>query len=674
MKRVQKSVSAFLTLGLFLTGCGPSFKVSEKLEKLAPNKKAGIEITGPLNIGPLATISLNFPNNGPSSAVTPTILDPKEINKCIESVCGPASMNRSGYDTDSVSRRAVPLLQKKLWTESFEPLLREALTLERESFALLARRLPTALKNGFQLSEKSKVSYRSLIGLLESQNKAAVIVQKVISKDVPTSKISIDEVKLAAELSVFKKKEAKAIRQVINRFYLPVLKLGNEIAGIQLDDLIARLKINYPGISADVALKQDAEILTSSVAVIRQEFGDFFADTISRDSIFLLNKARDGGDLSKDEATQYVQNAAALDTFAFAVEENSKKTFSQVADDPDRILEKAKANGSSDQILRMWGEDQSERDRGIVPKCEERFNRVTELDQGDVRRTKKMISEVKSAAVTASKRLFRDDALQKSLEQKINGTEFVLADRGSVRLKKFRTFAVERIEKFKQTLEQTKTPSTSMDNVLLLIVVLKSATSAQTPDDRSEVEKKCKELTLMDVTDAANPITGRISVSWFTTVSPEVGLGILSHEVGHVVSAEARRLSYQIVGQTPFDESLTCVSNRNIFVSHPRSLKAWHNTQWSEEDWADFFSSEVLMELKKAGSEFRQQSKNFACAAIVDHGDTYNHETVAPAENSVHSNGFLRLLMNAQDLQETTPQCTELLSRLNTSNRQMTCR
>lgn len=172
------------------------------------------------------------------------------------------------------------------------------------------------------------------------------------------------------------------------------------------------------------------------------------------------------------------------------------------------------------------------------------------------------------------------------------------------------------------------------------------------------------------VTDYSIPGFKVISLSWFTAAFPQYGVGIAAHEVGHLVSGLIRNMGSREVNRPraeKFRESLSCVANRNIFLQSP--LELWgatkgtsENSQWSEEDWADHFASQVLIELQSRNLVESKYLQNFGCALVYKKsGDA--EAKLEPSPGAVHSSGLLRLLTIARDTGKSTELCGGLLQQ-----------
>lgn len=155
---------------------------------------------------------------------------------------------------------------------------------------------------------------------------------------------------------------------------------------------------------------------------------------------------------------------------------------------------------------------------------------------------------------------------------------------------------------------------------------------------------------------------GLINVSAFTVSNPEVGVGILAHEIGHALTGSFLNYSNKADGRLLKDERL-CVRDRNPNFNglNDKTNSAFpffeFDSLWSEEDFADYFSSRVTKNLKV---------KNFSCALLQMKDGVYltDQMSLEPKSGDPHSSGLLRLLESSRDLKAIPSECAELVSKL----------
>lgn len=143
--------------------------------------------------------------------------------------------------------------------------------------------------------------------------------------------------------------------------------------------------------------------------------------------------------------------------------------------------------------------------------------------------------------------------------------------------------------------------------------------------------------------DAAFLSQNKIQLSWPTITNPEIGLGIIAHEVGHIVS-------YQ------FPDTVKSVKN---------CLQLKRSTDlYSEEDFADVFSTAVMNKMIFKQPELK--TKNMSCGLIErDKNGWVAGTLVNPNRFDTHSSSFYRLIAVSKLSNSMTSQCTQYLNQKN---------
>lgn len=159
----------------------------------------------------------------------------------------------------------------------------------------------------------------------------------------------------------------------------------------------------------------------------------------------------------------------------------------------------------------------------------------------------------------------------------------------------------------------------------------------------SEALAFCDKTEPAFLNDAALLSQNKIQLSWPTITNPEIGLGIIAHEVGHIVS-------YQ------FPETVKSVKN---------CLQVKRSTDlYDEEDFADVFSTAVMNKLTSHQPELK--TKNMSCGLLErDKKGWVAGTLVNPNRFDSHSSGFYRLMAVAKLSNSMTSQCAQYLNQKN---------
>ena len=130
-----------------------------------------------------------------------------------------------------------------------------------------------------------------------------------------------------------------------------------------------------------------------------------------------------------------------------------------------------------------------------------------------------------------------------------------------------------------------------------------------------------------------------IQVGWQSIAFPELGAGVLAHEIGHVVSKAVSTLN-------SLPTAIAYTSARQCSADNHRAFEpavlGRNFSQFAEEDWADVFSVKAMSYLRSVWP----YSKNMACALVhISNSKTYDgFDLFIPGSTDVHSTGAYRVM------------------------------
>jgi len=159
-----------------------------------------------------------------------------------------------------------------------------------------------------------------------------------------------------------------------------------------------------------------------------------------------------------------------------------------------------------------------------------------------------------------------------------------------------------------------------------------------------ESDSFCDRSTPAYLNDAAIPSLNSINLSWPTIIHPEIGLGIVAHELGHIASAR--------LGDSALSKEKSCLTNKT------------KTDLYLEEDFADLFSSEIYNRF--AGKIQSTQLAVMGCGLLEINPTTglyQNLNTTNINPNDPHSSGFYRLLAIASMTNRLTDTCKARLDQ-----------
>lgn len=590
-----------------------------------------------------------------------------DIRQCITDICGPASANYSARDA-LLPRLVESERFRQMWTQAFVPEIAKAVETSRDYNLQYLARIEKALSSGRPAPKKhpyfAVYAFSSLIGHVGTQVGAALTI------DEKTLKIGVNEAALEEVYAKAPDALRPIMRLIFDRVYRPLMQVfsPNPFA----DALTVRLRARFPGESRATALQKDAFALGTRMEKVTSTLGPLLGSFDSID-VELIGRVVNGGDMSKSESKQYTTFASSLEMVAPALEGELFDALMALPVELDAAVDQVRTS----KIIPSLAKKMSDRTVGenvkqVVDTCRPRLNVALGSRASDLahRKLKDVIGEVRVAGKSVAGKLVEEKS--KLLANRIiDGVKFVLPENPDVIISETKR-AIRRVtDSTRDGLENLKSESEKIDDDLMMV----SLTIAQAglSNNGDSLVKLCEKFPDSTAGDFAVTALGKIRLSWYTAVYRDFGVGIIAHELGHVVSAGLRAIG-KASGAPQFLESLSCVANRNPFVVQPVQLSYAENTLSSEEDWADRFSSAVIMELRKTPGSWGSLSRNYACALVVDDGDQYGFNSMFPVQGDKHSSGFLRSLMVAQDTGTLPKTCEKFLSFAPSNNRALMCR
>jgi hypothetical protein len=104
------------------------------------------------------------------------------------------------------------------------------------------------------------------------------------------------------------------------------------------------------------------------------------------------------------------------------------------------------------------------------------------------------------------------------------------------------------------------------------------------------------------IRDATYTVEGRIYVGWESVMYPEMGLQIMSHEMGHMLSTSFQNGLLSKANTDKYIQIRQCISQKHIAEAATRKLvvesRKLTESLYTEEDWADLVGSESTMQVQ----------------------------------------------------------------------------
>lgn len=151
----------------------------------------------------------------------------------------------------------------------------------------------------------------------------------------------------------------------------------------------------------------------------------------------------------------------------------------------------------------------------------------------------------------------------------------------------------------------------------------------------SDNDLECTQTPSSDISDKTVPGDGFLLVSWFSVRYPQVGLSILSHEIGHTVFAYSNSINV----------TRQCLTE-----------KQGNTDKYLNEDFADVFAAKNNVALM---NQFNLKSLNFGCSLVFSSDNTslINMDAEDP-----HATGLYRAIQLTIHSGQSLPEsCQEML-------------
>ncbi len=651
---VKKSLASLIGFSLLISA---STGQANSLQRII--EKAAAETTGAV-----PPVAAGGGYDAEKAKVINALATKQEVLSCLESTCGPAKINWS-YGSISQDRQTLSQEVKAVLPESYTKELVQIYKTEVDAKLLQISRVEKFVQEGrrFELSPELKPFAVAMLSFKDF-TEATGGESDYIAFDQETFMYKLNREKYDSIFSKMPAKKRASVKAIIDAFLVPQYE-GLSYMDVAKKTLASYLKRKHPKLDYVDALKIEASRALETVKVMQKNLG-VIADSLSDESqIDILKRAQSTGLTNKAEESVCLQAIEGMSLFSVIYGPQLSDAIKNYPLDSQQIFTEFKQSSflseskADVEIFNLLGEAKS-----LIDTCRTQLQKSLPLTTSAlrIRLFNKTAEEVRRVTkLVATKMVSADKSAW--LQAELNKINFVHEDTAEERLGD----VLGAIKKMKNSgVNAYNTAVKSSDEVNATIVVM-GYLSNKDPFkknlvDESYLKKACLALPSSVISDATIPQTGNIFVSWYSVNYPDLGAAILAHEMGHIVSYKLRQLPE--AANQGFTNTLNCTANRNPFVPQPRAIKAKENTVWSEEDFADHFSTEVMNQLRREGSSLAS-GKNMGCGLISNSTNSYDIENeIMPALNDSHSSGFLRLLMIGQDFNKQTPECQSVLNKI----------
>jgi hypothetical protein len=278
----------------------------------------------------------------------------------------------------------------------------------------------------------------------------------------------------------------------------------------------------------------------------------------------------------------------------------------------------------------------------VLKSCEESIAGALSAAPSELRqrKTDELLEMVKTASIETAPLYFSGSTLTK-VQETVKATKFAKPlGRAEARTLAMGTlqYSVAKAKAYKKDL------AAEAQNNRAKALAWRSLVESKTTSENvyTSVQQACDRVKPQVFVDAAAPWLNEVVSGWQTNMFPEIGLGILAHELAHIISGATNvLLPTEKVGYT---EVRTCAVEGHAKLAG--STIPSNFDQYAEEDWADAFAARVILNLTKAWP----YTGNYSCSlvhAIDEQDDLILQE---PNGLGTHSTSFLRALQTQTQL------------------------
>lgn len=609
----------------------------------------------------------------PSILQTPFAND--KVNSCLVSVCGAAASNWATMNPLLYASQPESTQMAQMWNGDLAPLIKQAIDLDRQKSLKLINRIAELVKSGRKPSPGTPAQAYMTYQVLNANFLGSQIDSVIGGVNPDTMTFQINEAAVQAMLAKVTDVKVRAVvKQIFDKTYRPQILLTHP--GTSGNPLLDRLVSRYPKIpTPKAALKVDAVKMVAAAKTLKSEAGDFLsAQIVDEFEISLFTKVAGGGDLSNYESQVYATAGNRLELLLPVFDSALQPALTGLGYDFAAAFQDVKTQGLvASRLEGLNSADSANQMKKVETICRPRIGVAMGLKASDLdaKTLSSIVDEITASAEIVTANLLTEK-MKPAAADVVGSAQFVLPSDPASYVNNLKIMIATESKRLVADIGEIDAKQKDTDEVLMILAPLLVKGMIEGSSDL--ILHQCQTIPIDALTDYTLTAQGRIELSWTSVLYRDVGIGIAAHELGHVVSAQIRDVGRSFKAVAPgFLSKLNCVANRNPFVVKPVTLGYNDNTQWSEEDWADHFSSLVLNQMALNSDSWARYSKNLACALLTDDGKTYDGSSVYPFKGDIHSSGLLRILLVGSDRGEITPACRPLLGYASQNARQLSC-
>lgn len=582
------------------------------------------------------------------AATTPS---DESARQCMIDVCGPEesylALSARGPFGD-----LVPVEIKKFLDEQIDRRISELMDLSVQNLALRLNTTDTLIE-------------RARTDPLTREQKALLFVTLIsskISSDLTTAIESTKGFGLGfrinpekARLQGFDEPTTRSLVTLLNAFLeSPDVILADRIASFDFDLFKKFILRNIPAAEAGNAWLAALDEVQDLVPPLQQNFGPYVIQDLD---LGLLKKAGSKDTLSEKEKKDFMTLLNQLYSYTGVLDKKVRAAMDQVSLPLPLFLERLDWSAKKAALQSLTNDPVKIQaaQKNAIKSC--RATIVKSLAAAPtgfrLRHALELTEKVKAAARVAARQYLTGEALKSGLKA-IDSVHFAPPEDGALKRDMILAELDQRIRRSREAQKMIATTTDDgKDSKSLLLTTLALAGVSKTDGHLEQnTLSACRGFKPTDFVDASFAILGEIQISWQTVDFPEIGAGVIAHEVGHIVSAAIKDLP----GKDLYTQARACTSNKHDqLLTTPRLHSP--DSQYDEEDWADAFAATTLKSLNVTWP----YAKNFACALVpISDNQAFSALTLKAATAlDKHSTGFYRTLQTHVNLGRGLPKSCE---------------
>jgi hypothetical protein len=573
-------------------------------------------------------------------SVTVLAAESTRLAQCERDLCGPDAYYqrvRGQGPFALVDRETRALLDKEL-KPVLANLMQSSLQIKKMEYALAESFLN---KSGQSLNSAT----RAFLTMSVYQAKLDdYIFDVVISKD--GRKYEIDPDLLKKALPELTSVQVQQMTSVMNAYYASDSFMNYISFGKYSFDLFRRSRGNGFNVLVSETRQRAEELF--------KELGPIVGEEVD---LAVLRKVESGQKLSAAEEFRVMDSLSYTMRFAAKIDPEVIKLTDQLNMTYQTAAKFLGWNDKLKNMKKLFADEKNlqQQKKQILLSCESSISGALAATPSDLRqrKTDELLALVKKAAIETAPLYFSGATLNK-VRETVTATQFSKPlSRTEARGLTTESLAYF-VQKFKiknQDLQATQRSGSGN-------LSWKSLTEFDSDRKNvfSGVQSVCDRLKPEFFIDMAVPWANRVQSGWQTNMFPEVGVGILAHELAHVISKVTDGPSENKLG---FTEVRACAIEGHAKLAKSENVSAF--AQYAEEDWADAFAATAVSLISKDWPHL----ENYSCSAIhaADPTDQDKLELQDVSGVESHSTNMLRALQTQVQLgRPLPPSCLQVLT------------